>query len=209
MTQSRLFSAIDLLGVYRQGCFPMSDGAHAKEVYLICPERRGIIPLDKFHISRSLRKFLKRHPFRVTMDKAFDAIIEGCSDSRADTWINDDIMRWYKELHFLGHAHSVECWNEEGELVGGLYGLAIGGAFFGESMYSRNSGVSKVALVHLVEHLKARGFTLLDCQFVNPYLMQFGCIEISREAYQSMLDSAVSLPVSFVGKASVSESVLG
>lgn len=205
MPKELAFSALDLLEVYRKGMFPMSDAANDPEVYLVRPQRRGVIFLDDFRVPRSLRKFLRDKPFDYSFDKDFIAVIEGCAsvggavgaDLREDTWINGYIKSWFKTLHSAGFAHSVEVWDAQGKLVGGLYGLALGAVFFGESMFSRTSQASKAALVFLVEHLKAQGFTLLDCQFVNPHLMQFGCVEIDADEYQALLDAAVAAPVSF------------
>lgn len=197
----------DLLNAYCAGIFPMAESADDERVFWMDPEKRGVIPLDQFHVSASLQKTVKKQPFRVTINTAFDQVIEACAAQtpvRGETWINPIIMRWYKELHRLGFAHSVECWKGD-HLAGGLYGISIHAAFFGESMFSRYTDASKIALVHLVERLKMRGFTLLDCQFVNPHLVQFGCIEISRDAYHSALEGALSRSdVSFVDESSVS-----
>lgn len=186
----------DILAAYCQGLFPMAEKASDADVFWVSPEMRGVIPLDAFHIPKSLSKIMRQKPFTVSINRAFDDVMDGCAalgPSRQETWINGQILDIYKELHRLGFAHSVECWDKAGALCGGLYGLAINGAFFGESMFSRARNASKIALVHLVERLKARGFTLLDCQFVNPHLLQFGCIEIPREDYYSMLSEALSL----------------
>ncbi len=193
--EARDITAGDLVAAYASGIFPMSDSAEDEEVFWVDPEVRGIIPLDGFRIPDSLAKAMKRAPFTVTADKAFYDVIDACAARtpvRGETWINPKIRGWFCELHDAGLAHSVECWDKDGRLAGGLYGLALNGAFFGESMFSRVTNASKIALVHLVERLRAGGFTLLDCQFVNPHLVQFGCIEIAREDYQSMLESALS-----------------
>jgi len=191
-----------LLAMYRQGLFPMAESADDPDIMLMDPERRGIIPLDAFHIPASLSKVMKKNLFRVTLNKAFDAVIDACAapaNGREETWINPQIRKWYKDLHQRGHAHSVECWNKDGALAGGLYGVSIHAAFFGESMFSIQSNASRIALVHLVAHLNARKFKLLDCQFVNPHLVQFGCIWIDRAEYQSLLAGAVAESgVSFV-----------
>jgi len=197
-------TAFDLLAAYTMGIFPMADAATDTDIFWVDPDMRGVIPLDAFHVSHSLRKFLKKRPYRVTINHAFDAVITACGEAvpkRPDTWINPTIKNWFCELHRMGFAHSVECWDHKtGALVGGLYGMAIGAAFFGESMFSKADHASKVALVHLVARLNARGFQLLDCQFTNPHLLQFGCIEISREDYHSALGAAVDVAgVSFVG----------
>lgn len=195
----------DLIAAYRGGIFPMAESADDSHVFWVDPEMRGIIPLDAFHIPASLKKVLKKRPYRVTINHAFDDVIASCAAAtpvRSETWINPMIAGWFKELHRMGHAHSVECWDKDGHLAGGLYGLAIDGAFFGESMFSRMADASKVALVHLVARLCARHFKLLDCQFVNEHLKQFGCVEIPRDAYHSLLSAALSSPStdSFVNK---------
>ncbi|MBU6234241.1 MAG: leucyl/phenylalanyl-tRNA--protein transferase [Alphaproteobacteria bacterium] len=192
----------DILDAYQMGLFPMAEHATDEDVYWVSPVMRGVIPLDGFHVSHSLRKFLKRRPFRVTINRAFGAVMAGCaaqSEGRDETWINSQILQVYNTLHNMGYTHSIECWDEENALVGGLYGVAINGAFFGESMFSRVPNASKVALVHLVTRLKLRGYRLLDCQFLNEHLKQFGCIEIPREEYHSLLAGALSAEgVSFV-----------
>jgi leucyl/phenylalanyl-tRNA---protein transferase len=195
----------DLIAAYRAGIFPMAESADDPQIFWVDPELRGIIPLDNFHIPASLKKALKKQPYRVTINHAFDEVIASCAAAtpvRSETWINPMIAGWFKDLHRKGHAHSVECWDSKGELAGGLYGLEIAGAFFGESMFSRMTDASKIALVHLVARLKMRGFTLLDCQFVNEHLKQFGCVEIGRDAYHSLLSAALSSPstASFVNK---------
>lgn len=184
-----------IYAAYSAGYFPMAEDTDTPDVMWMDPPIRGIIPLDTFHISSSLRKFIKKNPFTVTINHAFETVITACAaptPERQNSWINTDIKNVFIELHHLGHAHSFECWDKEGTFAGGLYGLAIHGAFFGESMVSRQSGASKIALVHLVHRLRARGFSLLDCQFVNDYLVQFGCIEISRDDYLGRLSTALS-----------------
>lgn len=181
-----------LLNAYANGYFPMADSKDAKELDWYCPEERGIIPLSDFHIPKSLAKFLKQHPFTLTTDKAFREVMQACAD-REETWINDEIIDLYCTLHEMGFAHSVECWEGE-KLSGGLYGVALAGAFFGESMFSKTSGASKVALVHLVGLLKNAGYTLLDTQYVNDYLKQFGVVEIAKEEYLTLLRKALSSP---------------
>lgn len=188
-----------LLQAYRCGLFPMAESENDRDIIWIDPLTRGIIPLDGFHVPRSLVKTLRRKPFLVTINRAFDDVIAACGSARKETWINTKIKDWYCALHRLGHAHSIECWDNLGALCGGLYGVAINGAFFGESMFARRDDASKIALVHLVARLSARGFVLLDCQFVNPHLSRFGCIEIPREDYLSRLSVALSVTgVSFV-----------
>jgi len=188
-----------LLRAYGVGLFPMAETAEDPELFWVDPDRRGVLPLDDFHVPRSLRKTLRRGGFEVTADKAFRAVIAACAapgPRRRATWINVEIQRLYGELHDRGHAHSVECW-QGGTLAGGLYGVALGGAFFGESMFSRATDASKVALVHLVARLKRGGFQLLDTQFVTPHLRRFGAIEISRGAYRRRLAVAVRVAAAF------------
>jgi leucyl/phenylalanyl-tRNA--protein transferase len=168
---------------------------------------RGILPLDRIHISRSLRKTIRRNPFEIRCDSDFDGIIEGCAapgPGRADTWINQQIHQLNRQLFEMGFAHAVECW-KDGEMVGGLYGISIGGAFFGESMFSRATDASKVALVHLAVRLKLGGYQLLDTQFVTPHLQQFGTVEIPRAEYRQRLTRAIGTPAKFQGVVSVEE----
>jgi len=192
-------SAIDpalLLRAYASGIFPMADSADAPEVYWVEPERRGILPLDRFHLSKSLAKTLKSGGFTTSVDRAFTDVIRLCGAPAADreaTWINPQIRDAMLELHQLGYAHSVEVWEGDG-LVGGLYGVRLGGAFFGESMFSRANDASKVALAHLVARMRCGGFKLLDCQFITPHLASLGAIEISQKAYLALLDSVVVSP---------------
>jgi leucyl/phenylalanyl-tRNA---protein transferase len=183
-----------LLRAYGQGIFPMADGAEADEIYWVEPRTRGILPLDRFHVSRSLAKTLKSGRFTSTVDAAFDRVVALCAESvedRDSTWINFQISAAVSALHARGQAHSVEAW-EDGELVGGLYGVRLGRAFFGESMFSRATDASKVALAHLVARMRAGGFTLLDCQFITPHLASLGAIEISRKDYSVLLSAATS-----------------
>jgi len=192
-------SAPMLLRAYAAGIFPMAESAESKELHWFDPERRGILPLDGFHVARSLRKTVRRGVFELRFDSAFQQVIESCAETTADrpkTWINDDIVRLYTELFEAGYAHSVECWRE-GRLVGGLYGVSIGGAYFGESMFSRETDASKVALVHLVARLRAAGFTLLDTQFVTEHLGHFGAQEIPRAEYRRRLNQALELKTGF------------
>lgn len=185
-----------LLSAYAQGYFPMADSADAAELHWFSPVRRGVLPLDDgFHVPRSLRKFMRSQPFELRVSTAFEAVIRGCAamrDERQETWINDEIIRLYCELAARGHAHSVECW-QQGRLAGGLYGVTLGGAFFGESMFSLMPGASKVALVHLVERLRAAGYTLLDTQYVNDHLRQFGVQEVPRKRYLALLAEALAV----------------
>ncbi|MBN8804734.1 MAG: leucyl/phenylalanyl-tRNA--protein transferase [Sphingopyxis terrae] len=183
-----------LLSAYAQGIFPMADGADDPSVHWVEPRLRAILPLDGFHLSRSLRKLLLADRFRVTTDTAFPAMMALCAeaaDDRPTTWINPVIRASYERLFRMGHAHSVECWHD-GELVGGLYGVSLGRAFFGESMVSRMRDASKIALAHLVARLRAGGFELLDCQFMTPHLASLGAIEMPQAAYLARLYSVLS-----------------
>lgn len=188
-----------LLKAYAIGVFPMAERRDSPDVVWVEPDIRGILPLDHFHVPRSLAKTLRRKPFEVTVDRAFAAVMEGCAEAapgRENTWINGTILELYGDLHAMGHAHSVECWRD-GILVGGLYGVKIGAAFFGESMFSRVTDASKVALVHLAERLRAGGFQLLDTQFITDHLARFGAIEVSRAAYKRMLEAALAREAEF------------
>lgn len=198
-----------LLRAYAMGVFPMADDRDAASVYWVEPKWRAVMPLDGFHLSRSLRKTIARDRFRVTTDQAFSDIIALCAESaedRPNTWINGAIERAFVDLHGAGFAHSVECW-EGDRLVGGLYGLALGRAFFGESMVSRATDASKVAFAWLVARLNAGGFRLLDCQFQTDHLASLGAAEISRDDYMALLGSA--LGDSSAGLSSGSPSVDG
>jgi leucyl/phenylalanyl-tRNA--protein transferase len=186
---STLLPEVVLLG-YRNGYFPMADPDLGKVLWHR-PEIRAIIPLDTVRIPRSLRQVLNRGTFTVTFNTAFDAVIQGCAD-REDTWISDEIIDTYTQLHHLGYAHSVESWFE-GDLVGGLYGVSIGAAFFGESMYSVKSNASKVAFAHLVARLQERGYRLLDTQYINDFTESLGAIEIPDTVYQLILADALSV----------------
>jgi leucyl/phenylalanyl-tRNA--protein transferase len=193
------FGARELLACYARGVFPMADARGDARVFLIDPEHRGIIPLDRFHIPRRLARTVRSEPFEIRIDSAFAEVVAACAQAaphRTETWINGPIERLYGQLHALGHAHSVECW-QDGELVGGLYGVALKGAFFGESMFSRRTDASKVALVHLVARLVAGGFTLLDTQFLTEHLARFGAEEIPRREYQRRLAQALRVEGEF------------
>jgi leucyl/phenylalanyl-tRNA--protein transferase len=178
-----------LLRAYSIGVFPMSDSRDAADVFWVQPRRRAVIPLERFRLSRSLRKTLRSGAFEVTADRAFPQVIRRCSE-REETWINFDIEGGFTRLHEAGNAHSVEVW-QDGELVGGLYGVRLGGAFFGESMFSLATDASKVALAWLVARLKVGGFTLLDCQFMTEHLRSLGAVEISQKAYLALLAEAL------------------
>ncbi|WP_010542843.1 leucyl/phenylalanyl-tRNA--protein transferase [Sphingomonas elodea] len=182
-----------VLRAYAMGVFPMADTRDAESVYWVEPKLRGVLPLDRFHCARSLRKTILSDRFRVTVDRDFAGILRLCAESaadRPDTWINGTIERAFLELHRQGHAHSIECWDGD-RLAGGLYGLALGRAFFGESMVTRVRDASKVAIAHLVARLKAGGFRLLDCQFITDHLASLGAIEIPRDDYVALLADAL------------------
>jgi leucyl/phenylalanyl-tRNA---protein transferase len=178
-----------LLRAYALGVFPMSDGRDARDVFWVEPRRRAIIPLDGFHLSRSLRKTVRSGHFGVTCDRAFAQVVRRCAE-RPETWINPQIESSYNRLHELGHAHSIEVWRE-GRLVGGLYGVRLGAAFFGESMFSLERDASKVALAWLVARLRVGNFRLLDCQFMTEHLRSLGAVEVEQQAYLQMLSSAL------------------
>lgn len=182
-----------LLSAYAQGIFPMADARDAEEIYWVEPKRRGILPLGGLHISKSLAKVLRSGRFRLSRNTAFALVVELCAEAapdRSSTWINGQIEEAVAALHCIGHAHSVECWHGE-TLVGGLYGISLGRAFFGESMFSRATDASKVALVGLVNWLNEDGYELLDCQFLTPHLASLGAIEISRAKYLTLLKKAL------------------
>ena len=195
------FSPETLIKAYSLGVFPMADSADSREIKFYDPEARALIPLawrdgarHEFHVPRRLARTIRRQPFTVTINRDFATVIDECAairDGRKDTWINRDIRQLYVALHRLGFAHSVEVW-EGATLVGGLYGVALRAAFFGESMFSRRTDASKIALVHLVARLRAGGFRLLDAQFTNDHLMQFGIHEISRDRFQARLADALA-----------------
>jgi len=183
-----------LLRAYAEGLFPMAERRGDPTLYWVSPEKRGIIPLDVFHVPRRLARTIRSNAFQVTSDRCFRRVMEACAapaPGRTESWINDEILRLYTALHASGHAHSLECWHD-GELVGGLYGVRLGAAFFGESMFSRRRDASKVALVHLVQGLQRGGFVLLDTQFITAHLARFGAIEIPRERYLLKLHDALN-----------------
>lgn len=188
-----------LLRAYAYGVFPMAESRDDPQLYWIDPEARGVLPLDRFHVPRRLKRTVRQGIFDVRIDTAFREVMLGCAEAapgRDGTWINTRILELYTELHERRNAHSVECWRE-GKLVGGLYGVSIGAAFFGESMFSRETDASKVALVHLVARLIRGGYKLLDTQFVTAHLAQFGAREISREAYRDKLARAIATGADF------------
>jgi len=183
-----------LLRAYAEGLFPMAERRGDPTLYWVSPEKRGIIPLDGFHVPHRLARTVRSGRFIVTADHAFRDVMLACAapaPGREESWINAEILRLYTALHVGGHAHSIECWRD-GTLVGGLYGVRLGGAFFGESMFSRERDASKVALVHLVDALKRGGFTLLDTQFITSHLTRFGAVEIPRQQYLAKLHDALN-----------------
>lgn len=182
-----------LLRAYAAGIFPMADDANDPEIFWVQPEMRGVIPLDAFHVPKSLAKRVRQAPYDIRFNTAFRAVIAACAETtetRERTWINWPIRELYCQLHEMGHAHSVEAW-EDDQLVGGLYGVSLGRAFFGESMFSRKTDASKICLVHLVERLKERSFILLDTQFTTEHLKRFGAIDVPHEEYEGMLAEAL------------------
>ncbi len=191
-----------LLQAYRVGLFPMAERRDSDELYWLDPEQRGVLPLDGFHLPKRLRRTVLSGTYAVTADRAFEAVIAGCAESasgREETWINDEIVRLFAALHRNGHGHSVECWAGDA-LVGGLYGVSLGGAFFGESMFSRARDASKVALVHLVARLRLGGYTLLDTQFTTAHLEQFGAHEIPRALYRRLLAEAMAVRATWIAE---------
>lgn len=194
-----------LLRAYANGVFPMAESAESDELMWFDPPHRGVLPLDRFHVPRRLRKTLRHFPFDVRIDNDFHQTMERCAaatPNRPSTWINSEILEAYCRLYELGFAHSVECWTAQGPastMVGGLYGVSLGGAFFGESMFSTITDASKVALVHLVARLMRNGFTLLDTQFITTHLAQFGAVEIPRHRYRAQLSKAIALEPDFQG----------
>lgn len=182
-----------LISGYAMGCFPMAEDRNSSEINWYAPDPRGIIPLPEFHTPKTLAKLIRRDPFKIVTNVDFKGTMVGCAE-RESTWISDQIIEAYTTLNQLGYAHSIECWQQD-QLVGGLYGVALGGAFFGESMFSRVRDASKVALVHLVHRLRAKGYVLLDTQFITPHLQRFGAIEIPREQYERELKKALSVHV--------------
>ncbi len=197
-----------LLRAYAAGIFPMAESRAAHSIFWVDPHLRGVLPLNEFHIPRRLRRTVRRRPFEVRYDTAFKAVMRACAAPRPDhpdSWINDQIVRAYTRLHEMGFAHSVECWRD-GEMVGGLYGVSLGGAFFGESMFSHATDSSKVALVHLLARLRLGGFVLLDVQFVTDHLTQFGVVEIPARDYLLLLNDARRVAAQFPVDVSEEES---
>lgn len=191
-----------LLRGYANGIFPMAESRDDPEVFWVDPRKRGILPLNGFHMSRSLAKAMRRTEWHLTTDADFEAVVEGCAD-RADTWINPEIRRLYSALRRSGHAHSMEVW-EGTALVGGIYGVVLGGAFFGESMFSRRTNASKMALAGCVDRLQRGGFLLFDTQFLTDHLASLGAVEISRAEYHARLAEALEKTADFNGPAACS-----
>ena len=184
-----------LIRAYAAGVFPMADDAASEEVFWVEPKRRGVLPLRRFHLSRSLARTLRRERYEHRVDTAFDEVVAACAE-RDGTWINGQIRTGYSKLHERGLAHSVECW-ADGELAGGLYGVRLAGAFFGESMFTRASDASKAALAHLIARLRAGGFVLLDTQFLTDHLAGLGAVEVQRRDYRALLDRALATRADF------------
>ncbi len=185
-----------LLRAYASGIFPMAESADNPEIYWVDPEMRGVMPLNGFHISRSLARRVRREDYSVSVNQDFDGVVAACAD-RDETWINDKIFLLYSQLHRRGYAHSLEIRRED-ELVGGVYGVALGGAFFGESMFSRVTDASKTALAYLVDRLRENGFTLFDSQFLTPHLASLGGVEIEREEYRRQLAESLQVDADFL-----------
>ena len=196
-----------MLRAYAAGIFPMAESKTTEAVFWVSPRERGILPLDNFHVSRSLRKTVRQNRFEIRYNTAFAETLTECGRQtrvRCDTWINASIERCVNELHARGFAHSIECWLD-GRLVGGLYGISLGAAFFGESMFSRVANASKVALVHLITHLKLGGYQLLDTQFTTSHLERLGVIQVPADDYQIMLEEALKYQANFPVNATESE----
>lgn len=190
-----------LLQAYAAGVFPMAESRSDPDVFWVDPRSRGVLPLEGMRISRSLTRTIRRAPFGISFDRAFQQVIDGCA-ARPETWINETIRRLCLSLHALGSAHSVEVW-EETELVGGVYGLTLGGAFFGESMFSRRTDASKIALAYLVDRLREAGFVLFDTQFITPHLASLGAVEVPRSEYRRRLARAIEVRAQFPSRAPV------
>lgn len=196
---SRSFGPLELLDCYARGVFPMGEAADDPRLFIVDPDIRGVLPLDRIHVPRRLRRTVKSEVFEVRINTAFSSVIAACAEpaeGRTETWINAPILNLYSTLHRMGHAHSVECWRDN-HLVGGLYGVSLKGAFFGESMFSRERDASKVALVHLAGRLIAGGYRLLDTQFTTAHLEQFGVEEVPRNEFKGMLEAAMEIDADF------------
>lgn len=203
MSPSNVLTAQQLVRAYCHGIFPMADHREG-QIHWFCPEQRGVIPLDQFHVPRRLGRTVRQAKFSIRTDTAFTPVVLGCAAPRPasdETWINDQIVRAYADLHQAGLAHSIEAWSHpvtgDPELMGGLYGVHLGGAFFGESMFSRQPDASKVCLVHLAGHLRTRGFALFDVQYVNPHLAQFGASTMTRTTYLRALKQALGMNITW------------
>jgi len=195
----RGFGVEELLACYARGVFPMAESRTDSRIFLLEPDERGVIPLDGLHIPRSLRRSIRRDVFTITINRCFETVVRACAapaPGREDTWINDQILALYLDMHQAGHAHSVECW-KDGRLAGGLYGVCLGAAFFGESMFSHVTDASKTALVHLVARLNAGEFVLLDTQFNTEHLKRFGAQTIPQMDYLKTLEHAVERDADF------------
>lgn len=184
-----------LLRAYAMGVFPMAEARDSTDIQWVEPRRRGVFPLNGFHISRSLAKVIRAGDYQISIDRDFAGVVQACAD-RPETWINDEIFCLYNALFDMGHAHSLEVWDKD-DLIGGVYGVVLGAAFFGESMFSRRPNASKIALAWLVHRLRAGGFQLFDTQFLTPHLASLGAVEITRMQYQRQLVAALPLPASF------------
>ncbi|MEM6727713.1 MAG: leucyl/phenylalanyl-tRNA--protein transferase [Pseudomonadota bacterium] len=184
-----------LLKAYQVGIFPMSEARHATTLFWVDPERRGVMPLDGLHVSRSLRRAVRRQDYDVRVNSDFAGVLDGCA-ARPETWINDELRALYLALHLQGHAHSLEIWGENG-IAGAIFGVTIGGAFFGESMFSARTNGSKIAMVYLVDRLRRAGFALFDTQFITAHLASLGAVEISRATYRAELERALLLSADF------------
>lgn len=203
VSSSNVLTAQQLVGAYCHGIFPMAD-PRSGQIHWFCPEQRGVMPLDQFHVPRRLGRTVRQAKFSIRVDTAFTPVMLGCAAPRRasnETWINEQIVRAYTDLHQAGLAHSIEAWSHPAtgnpELVGGIYGVHLGGAFFGESMFSRQPDASKVCLAHLAGHLRQRGFTLFDVQYVNPHLAQFGALTITRTSYLLALEQALGMTITW------------
>lgn len=207
----RGFGPDELLDCYRRGVFPMAEDRDDPRLFVIDPDARAVLPLDRFHVPRRLKKTVRNTPYRVTCDHAFGEVMEACAEpapGRENTWINDWILDLYTALHERGHAHSIEVMDGE-RLIGGLYGVSLGGAFFGESMFSRATDVSKIALVHLAARLRLGGFRLLDAQFMTEHLRQFGAEEVPRAEFHKRLKAALDVETDFYASSSAGGSLSG
>lgn len=200
-------SASTLLAAYANGIFPMAEHEDDPDLFWVDPRQRGILPLDGFHISRSLARLIRREHYDVSYDTAFDAVVAACAD-RPETWINAPLRQLYHELHQMGAAHAIEIWSGDGRLVSGVFGVTLGGAFFGESMFSREPNTSKLALAYLVDHLRMGSFTLFDTQFITPHLRSLGGLEIPRAAYRTALQEALTQKAHFNAPVPTSQELL-